>query len=142
MAVVYLITCVKTKDERPGQSRARDLYISPLFRKMRALAEREADRWYILSDHYGLLAPDDAVEWYEVDLKKLGRAARACWAGKVLSALWQVLEQDDRIVMLAGSVYVRLLRAELERRGFAVDEPLHGLRIGERMARLNDLLSE
>ncbi len=141
MALVYLITCVKTKDERPGQRRARDLYTSPLFHKMRALAEREADRWYILSDHYGLLEPDDAVEWYEVDLKRIGPAARSRWAGKVLSSLGQVLEPDDRIVMLAGSVYVGLLRDELERRGFEVDEPLHRLRIGERMAWLNDQLS-
>jgi cytoplasmic iron level regulating protein YaaA (DUF328/UPF0246 family) len=137
MAVVYLITRVKQKDESPGARPARYLYISPLFRKMRAVAERDADRWYILSDHYGLLKPDDEVEWYEVDLKEMGRADRANWAVRVLAALEEELREDDEIVMLAGSVYVNLLKEGLQRRGFSVDDPMCGLRIGERMAWLD-----
>jgi cytoplasmic iron level regulating protein YaaA (DUF328/UPF0246 family) len=138
MAIVYLITCVKTKDPLPGSRQARNLYPSAYFRGMRALAEAKADRWYILSDKYGLLRPDDLVEWYEVDLKLMRPEARSRWAVGVLQALGRELSPGDPVVMLAGSLYVDLLSPRLKTRGFAVDDPMHGMRIGERVAWLQD----
>lgn len=140
MATVYLISCVKQKDETPGKKRARDLYTSPYFRKMRALAEQQADRWYILSDHYGLLAPDDEISWYEVDLKGMSAPRKGAWARRVIEQLVTELTRGDEIVMLAGSTYFALLGPDIRARGFRLQEPMHGLRIGERMSWLEGQL--
>ncbi len=51
--VVALVSCVKSK--RAVASPARELYVSPLFKGMRAYAETRADAWYILSAEHGVL---------------------------------------------------------------------------------------
>ena len=52
---IALVACVKTKAETPRP--ARDLYVSDLFRKASAYAEKTADAWYILSAKYGHVRP-------------------------------------------------------------------------------------
>ena len=59
---IALVSCVKSK--LPGPCLARDLYTSVRFRRMRTYAEREADRWFILSAKYGLVEPDAVLHSY------------------------------------------------------------------------------
>ncbi len=142
MATIYLITCTKTKDEQAGPHRAQELYTSDYFTKMREFARLRADHWYILSDKYGLVRPDEMIYWYEEDLKKLSNTQRLQWAEGVLKALSEQTTPGDTIVMVAGSTYVRLLEPELTRQGYIVEDPMKGLRIGERKQWLKRAISK
>jgi len=142
MATVYLITCTKTKDEAPGLHRADELYTSAYFKKMRRLAELQADCWFILSDKYGLLCPQQMISCYEVDLKKLPQYQRREWSQKTLEQILTETSPTDTIVMLAGSIYLEFLGRELQRRGYSVKEPMKGLRIGERLQWLDKEIAD
>lgn len=62
---IYLISCVKSKQQAAPSCRAEDMYISPLYRASLSYAinrvENKAEQIYILSAKYGLL-PQDAIE--------------------------------------------------------------------------------
>jgi len=51
--------------------RARDLFLLELFRRYRAYAIADADRWYILSAKHGLLDPDQVIAPYECTLNAM-----------------------------------------------------------------------
>ena len=135
---IALVSCVKQKQQRSAQ--ARDLYTSPLFRKMRAYAERFADRWFILSAKYGLLDPDTVIEPYEQTLKTTGASARRQWAIRVHGQMAEagLLQPGVAFLWLAGRDYqcdlARLLK------GFEQRDPMTGLRFGPRLKWLNQQL--
>ncbi|MBT2549736.1 hypothetical protein J7I85_15680 [Arthrobacter sp. ISL-65] len=57
---VGLVACASQKLQRPAP--ARDIYVSQLFRKASAYAEKTWDRWYVLSAKHGLVRPDTVLE--------------------------------------------------------------------------------
>ena len=113
--LVVLMSCVKSK--RAERCRAGDMYTSALFQKMMAYAESLGPkRIFILSAKYGLLAPDDIIEPYELTLKKMKSAERRSWAQSVLAALRQNCDLDaDRFVFLAGVPYRENLVPHIKR---------------------------
>lgn len=133
--VIYLVACVAAK--RSVAAPARDLYTSAWFRKARTVAERDGDRWYVLSALHGLLGPDDSVEPYEYTLAHVSASERRAWSRRVLAELERVLSGTERIVVLAGMRYRRDLVPALRERGHEVGVPLEGLRIGHQLQRLN-----
>lgn len=134
---VCLVSCVAVK--RPGTHPARDLYASPLFVKSRTFAEKCSSRWYILSAKYGLVEPDRKIAGYDQTLKTMHRSERQLWADHVLKALRERLNPKESIVILAGNAYTENIVPELEKWGHPLDLPLHGLSIGRRLARLDEL---
>jgi len=140
MADVYLVACAKTKQTRA--SSAQDMYISPLFTKARHLARLRADRWYILSAKYGLLDPSRLIEPYEETLKRMSGQGQRDWADRVLLALKAVIQPGDKVVLLAGCNYRKLLISDLRRMGCTVECPLEGLPIGCQLKWLNDTIRE
>jgi hypothetical protein len=103
MTTIALVACVSKKNATPMP--ARDLYISDWFLKASTYAAHAADRWYILSAKYGLVAPDVVIEPYDETLNRMGIAARRAWARRVIEDLRRVLQSGDRVVILAGSRY-------------------------------------
>lgn len=138
MTEIYLVACASAKLAHAAA--ARDLYDSALFTKSRAFAERASDRWYILSAKHGLVAPDAVLEPYDMTLSRLGVAARRSWAGKVLRQLCSRVHEGDRVTFLAGKRYREFLEGPLRVTGLEVRIPLEGLRIGEQLSRLDELL--
>lgn len=57
-ADILLVTCVKTKLDRPAA--AKDPYTSPLFLKQRTSAEASGAPWFTLSDEHALVAQTNA----------------------------------------------------------------------------------
>lgn len=135
---VILIGCVKRK--LPTAAPARDLYVSPLFHKGRAYAERAGVPWFILSAQHGLVAPDDELEPYDLRLSATSRQYRREWGGGVVAALCKALGSIDglSIEVHAGSAYVDSIRDELRSAGATVVEPLAGLALGPRLAWYGD----
>lgn len=126
---IVLVGCGGSK--LPYEAPAQDLYTSTLFRKSRAWAERNGERWFIVSAKHGLLLPTDVVAPYDIQLGKRKGPAIWPWAEDIVTTL--VDYHPERVAILAGAVYVEPLRFQLSKHGIATDDPLHGLGIGDRL---------
>src|SRR5690606_27502820 len=111
-----------------------DLYVSDWFSKARRYVESKGAPWFVLSARYGLVAPEDVIEPYELTLNTMGVADRRRWADRVLAQLPEKVPDPKRIVMLAGMRYRELLEPRLRAMGIDVQVPMKGLRIGEQLS--------
>lgn len=129
-----LVTCVKTKADRPAA--AKDLYQSELFRRQRSYAEQSGVPWFILSAEHGLVAPDEWLAPYERYLPDTPRSFRAAWGQWVVERL-KLLVGDLRgwtVEVHASADYAGAIRAPLDAAGAQMVEPLQGLGFGPRLA--------
>ena len=133
---IALVACVSKKNKSPMS--ARDLYISDWFLKASAYADRISDQWFILTAKYGLLDPDDVIDPYDETLNKMPVKARRDWAVRVQDELIPQLNYGDQLVILAGMKYREFLVDPLGARGFQVEIPMEGLRIGEQLSWLSN----
>lgn len=128
---VILVSCVSTKLKVPAL--AKDLYISNLFRKERAYAERSGRPWYILSGEHGLVHPESWLAPYDCYLPKKQAHYRNAWGARVVTSLEEVEGPLARkvIEIHAAIPYIAAMRSGLESRGAVVTERWRGLgRIG------------
>jgi len=135
---IALVSCVKVK--RPHSCRAADLYVSPLFLKMRSFAERHADRWFVLSAKYGLVDPESVIAPYEQTLNAAGVRERRAWAARVYGQMESacLFTPGTSFLWLAGAKYKEHLSQLL--RHHHQHDPLVGKKIGERLSWLNAAL--
>jgi len=133
-ADLLLVACVKAKLGVPAA--ARDLYISPLFKRERAFAERRGVPWFILSAEHGLVAPDEWLAPYERYLPDTPSHYRAVWGQWVVERLHLLAGPlAGRVVEVhAGAAYVDAIAEPLAVKGASLVEPLRGLTLGERLA--------
>ncbi|OGG39832.1 hypothetical protein A2118_00215 [Candidatus Kaiserbacteria bacterium GWA2_50_9] len=129
MRRIVLISCVSTKLGKPAK--ARDLYISPLFRFNLAYAESlKPDMVFILSAKYGLVPLNRKIAPYNETLNTKRNAAKKIWANKVLHQLKAKTDLKlDEFILLAGERYRRFLLPHLAR----VRIPLKGLGLGRQL---------
>lgn len=125
---LHLVSCVSTKVDH--RARAKDLYVSPWFRKARAYVSSRGAPWKILSAKHGLLSPESLIEPYEAALNTLPVAKRRAWSDRVLEALDSTIADGDEVVMLAGLRYREFVVPALRERGVRVDVPMSGLGLG------------
>lgn len=132
LKTVVLISCVKSK--KPNAAKARDLFISPLFKSKMEFAQRyKPDEIYVLSSKYGLVELDQVVEPYDVELSKQSETEKRAWASKVLEALKKRSNlNSDKFILLASSQYRKYLIPALKH----FEIPLDGLRFGKQLQRL------
>lgn len=121
-ATVFVACCGQKLSE---PAKATDLYVSSLFKKSKALAER-AQCWYILSANYGLIAPTTVIAPYDLTLKQMTAAQRMAWGVRVREQCRVAGLLRLTIVALAGLDYVSPLRNA----GMVVQQPMCGLIIG------------
>lgn len=116
------------------------MYISPLFKKNLAYAQRlKPSNIFILSAKYGLVGLDDVIEPYDLTLNKMSSNEVRSWAKRVLDQLERKTDlDDDQFIFLAGDKYRKYLIPHI--RHFKV--PLEGLPIGKQLQRLTDLIME
>jgi hypothetical protein len=134
---IVIVSCVKQKAAVPRP--AKDLYTSPLFAGMRRFAEKNGDRWFILSAKYGLLHPDNLVDPYEQTLNKMPVRYRRAWAETVYKQIASTFPPAADIVMLAGEKYREFLVPHLRKEGFNVSIPMEGLSLGRQLQYLGAL---
>lgn len=140
MRKLCLVSCVSSKAE--SKRIAKDLYTSPLFRYARAVAERDYDRWFILSAKHGLLSPNDEVSPYDETLITQPTEQRIRWANRVVKQLRKELKPDDEVTFLAGDLYREFIMPQLVEQGFACAIPLAGLGLGQQIHTLKLLSQE
>jgi len=129
MKKIVLISCVSQK--RTYRSKAKDLYISALFKKNLAYARRlNPDAIYILSAKYGLLDLETEIDPYNLTLNTMSASEIRSWADKILQQLSQVANlTDDHFIFLAGMKYRKNLLPHL----MSYEIPLEGLTIGRQL---------
>ncbi len=132
---IALVACASRKRTHPAP--AADLYVSDLFRKARAFAERRANAWFVLSAQHGLVEPGDVLEPYDLTLNAMGVAERRSWAERVWTRLEPLVEPGDTVIFLAGARYREDLVARLAASGVRVEIPMEGLAIGKQLAWLS-----
>jgi hypothetical protein len=117
---------------------ARDLYISPLFKKNLQYASMLApDTIFILSAKYGLVGLEQEIEPYDLTLNNMSSANIKRWAAYVIRQLAEYTDlKEDRFVFLAGEKYRRYLVPYMTH----VQIPLEGLSIGRQLQRLTALI--
>ena len=128
---MYLVSCVSKKRGRPAK--AKELYVSPWFRKARGFVERRQARWFILSAEYGLVRPEKIIDPYEKTLNTMGVAERRKWAEMVIEQMRSELPDAPQIVLFAGQRYREFLLDYLQQRYPEVAAPLSRLGIGEQL---------
>ena len=124
---IALISCGKQK--LAGTHRAKDLYISPLFRFAYAHAVRHFDKVFILSAKYGLLSPDEQIASYDITLTSMKSDERQRWAESVLLQMKEKIGTHDELHFFCGSKYRRHLVETLKATHECV-VPFRGFGIG------------
>ncbi|AYV94728.1 DUF6884 domain-containing protein [Fusobacterium necrophorum] len=128
MRKIVLINCVKKK--RAGKHKAKDLYVSTLFRYQLKYAKLFSEEIYILSAKYGLLELDDYIESYDLTLNNMSNDSRKKWTCKVLKQLQEKnITKEDRIVFLCGKKYLEYLAVYFKNN----EIPLKTMGLGERL---------
>lgn len=134
-----------TRRQVPFPARPARLYSpSEFFTLALTLAQRTADRVFILSPRYGLLAPaGPAVRPYKIDPPDLWPPARRhAWADAVLRALLPHLRPGDTCAFYAGRAYRAEIQYRLTQLGYPCVAPLQGLDPEGQLARLRALVDE
>jgi hypothetical protein len=128
-----LLGCVKAKAGRPLA--ARDLYVSPLFRKRRAYAEASGRPWFIYSAKHGIVDPDFVLEPYDQTLNAMpARERRALGELAARQLADRFGDLRGRVFEIhAGDRYVQALAPPLAERRARLVNPVEGLRLGEQL---------
>lgn len=136
MTTTALIACCAQKSEEPAL--AKDLYQSPLFKKSREYAEKNADQYFIMSALLGLVSPDSFIGPYECSMYDKTARGRRIWAGTVASQLRGAIHDGDTLIILAGRMYrdELLIIFNLWYPNLNVQIPLEGLGIGQQLQAL------
>ena len=132
---IVLISCVSQK--LPHRAKARDLYVSTLFRLNLKYANSLCpDEIYILSAKHGLLELEREIQPYEQTLNNMRSAEIKEWANNVLQQLRSVTSlEEPEFIFLAGNKYRKYLLPHIKN----AEIPLKGMRIGEQLQRLKEL---
>jgi hypothetical protein len=133
MKKIVLISCVSQK--LPYRSKAKDLYISALFKKSLAYARKlKPDAIYVLSAKYGLLDLEAVVDPYNFTLNTVSAAENRGWARYVEQQLSKVADfKRDHFIFLAGNNYRKNLLPLLS----SFEIPMEGLTIGRQLQALS-----
>ena len=129
--VVYLVSCASKKRVKPAP--AKDLYVSPFFRKARRLIEDRGSLWFILSAEHGLVHPDQVMAPYDNTLNGMAVRNRRRWASRVIAQFDGQEAAVTDIVFLAGLRYREFLTQPLEARGLRLHVPMQRLGIGQQL---------
>jgi len=134
MKKYVLIACCGTKVSK--KTKARNLYISDLFKKSMAYAESLLpDDIFILSAKYDLLELYKEIEPYDEKLNDKPADERRLWAKKVLTELGKRTDlNNDKYIFLAGKKYIEYLLPEIKNKCI----PLKGLKIGQQLQWLKE----
>ena len=131
---IVLISCVKEK--RPYKSKAKNLYISTLFRlNLRYAKSLNPDKIFILSAKHELVDLEEELEPYDLSLSMLSIKERETWANNVIKKLGEKSDlKKDEFIFLAGLKYRKDLLPYIS--NYKI--PLEGLGFGKQLKYLKE----
>ena len=106
---VALITCTKAK--KKGTWPAWELYsASDFFRRYYQFAKNTADKIFILSTEYGLVAEDQIIEDYDKDKNDMTAQEWLDWESGIVEALKKECNlSSDHFILLGAPNYYKFL---------------------------------
>lgn len=149
MRQIVLIACVSKKSDK--KTKAKDLYISPLFRYSLAYAlALKPDKIFILSALHHLLELDREIEPYNVTLSNVSKKKRKPglkvlnstekkeWGKKVVEMLSAEADlKEDKFLILAGQEYIKPIVSSLDN----YEDVLNGVLLFDRVPLLKQKLN-
>ena len=123
---VAFISCVKTKLNK--KSKAKDLYVSDLFKKSLGYTLKRYDKVYILSAKYGLLNLNDEILPYELTLNNMSKEEQKKWAYKVYTQIKEQIGINNKFYFYCGVNYRKYLMQKLNSVA-----PLKGISFGNQL---------
>lgn len=138
MSCHVLISCSKTK--LGHRDTARNMYVSPLYRKSVLVAEGWRIPFSILSAKHGLVDPDEIIEPYDLTLKGASKKFKSEWAGKVDAQIRGALDINKLLIVLAGDDYLTPLLDSQSLLPLKFLAPMSGLSLGNRLVFLNQCI--
>lgn len=137
MARIILISCVTKK--LSSKAKAKDLYISPLFKLSLKYAQSlNPDKIFILSAKYRLLGLEEEIEPYNKTLNTMPSKEVKEWASKIIKQLNKIIDLDkDEIIFLAGERYRKHILPHIS--NYKI--PLKGLSIGKQLKYLKEKIT-
>lgn len=90
-------------DKTDGDHEAADLYVSPYFTAKQRFAELVADSWWIVSAEYRLVASDDQIRDYDMDVREIDVGL---WLDDIPDTLDRYWDAPRRLWVLAGEAYL------------------------------------
>jgi hypothetical protein len=133
-----LISCSKSKGGHSDL--ARNMYVSPLYRKSVMVAEGWGLSFSILSAKYGLLDPEEIIEPYDLTLKGASKQFKSEWARRVDGQIRSSIDPKKKLIVLAGDDYYVPLIEEGAGRPLNFFAPMRGLSLGNRLVFLNQCI--
>lgn len=149
MRQIVLIACVSKKSDK--KTKAKDLYISPLFRYSLAYAlALKPDKIFILSALHHLLELDREIEPYNVTLSNVSKKKRKPglkvlnstekkeWGKKIVEMLSAEADlKEDKFLILAGQEYIKPIVSSLNN----YEDVLNGVLLFDRVPLLKQKLN-
>tara|TARA_R100001594_G_scaffold150647_1_gene213059 strand:+ start:5412 stop:5819 length:408 start_codon:yes stop_codon:yes gene_type:complete len=132
---IALISCVSKKLQ--GAHKAKDIYISPLFKKSKIYAEKHYDDYYILSARYGLLHKNKIINSYNLTLNNMNNKKKQIWSVLVAKQIKQYIKTNNKLIILAGSNYYKNLVKYIPHNYQII---MKGMSIGQRLQYLGNNL--
>jgi hypothetical protein len=133
-----LISCSKSKGGH--RDIARNMYVSPIFRKSVMVVEGWNLPFSILSAKYGLLHPDELIEPYDLTLKGASKQFKSEWARKVDEQIRNSIDPKKHLIALAGDDYCAPLTEAGAGHPLNYLAPMRGLSLGNRLVFLNQCI--
>jgi len=123
----------------PFKAKAKDLYVSPLFRyNLRYAESLNPDKIFILSAKYGLVDLEEIIEPYDITLNDMSAKEVKDWSDKIIEQLELVSDlREDKFVFLAGNKYIKYLLSHIVN----YEIPMKGLGIGKQLKYLKEKVS-
>jgi len=140
--IAFIICCTKKKiwnvnPNSPKKVKAKDAYVGNLFKLAKELVIKLNAPWWIISAKYGILAPDEEIENYNMHIKQ------SKLTPEIIKK--QLIEKGivnyKKIVILAGTDYCKLIEKVAKDLGIHVETPLKGLPLGKMLAKLKEMIS-
>lgn len=108
---LVIATCVKQKQH--GRHKAKDLYNSVLFKKMRQYIESKGYDWRIISAKHGLVDPETIIDYYEEDSFNQFKShdkiklsvKKLLLSEKIRKQIAPIITNYDTIVLMCGKHY-------------------------------------
>lgn len=110
---IGIISCVSKKLK--GTHKAKDIYISDLFKKSYTYSKSKYDKVIILSAKYGVLLEDTIIEDYDLTLNNFTVKQKKIWSIKTYNQLIKIINNDDILYWHCGINYKKYLRQLLKK---------------------------
>lgn len=109
---IGLISCCKVKQNK--RCKAKDMYVSPWFKKGMEYLSYRCDKIYIMSARYGLLPTESIITPYNQTLLKMNKKERKLWSKNLLEDIKRECDiKNDTFIIVARGKYTEYICQKL-----------------------------